>query len=155
MESIEKLRRYQICEKGDMHTRFISADKIADEIEAEIERDYMKLPVDGDGAPIHVGDVMEQRGERIGTVTAVGKHKEARAWVLPDGKNVSISYVARGIRHVNPRTIEDVLHDVVSLCFNTWKKPSAFSSCDVDYVMASGNMDEFAKELRELMEVDE
>ena len=34
------------------------ANKLADEIEAEIAEKYMELPVDADGVPIHVGDVM-------------------------------------------------------------------------------------------------
>jgi len=35
------------------------ANEIADAIQAEIAERYMKLPVDADGVPIHVGDVLE------------------------------------------------------------------------------------------------
>lgn len=146
LESVEKLRELV----KSFHSLKPRWDTLAaiDEVEREIERDYMKLPVDADGVPIHVGDVMKlkQCGERIGTVTAVGKRVEARAWVLPDGKNVSISYIASGIKHVNPRTLEDVLRDV-------WKEALDYAKSDIwrnpDEVFA-----ERADEIRELMEVD-
>ena len=35
------------------------ANKLADEIEAEIAEKYMELPVDADGVPIHVGDMLK------------------------------------------------------------------------------------------------
>lgn len=38
------------------------ANKLADEIEAEIAEKYMELPVDADGVSIHVGDVMCSAG---------------------------------------------------------------------------------------------
>lgn len=75
---------------------------------------YFKLPVDADGVSIHVGDVMQQNGKCIGTVTAVGKHIEARAWVLPEGKNVSISYIADGIKHVKLDPLKELLEELVS-----------------------------------------
>lgn len=135
--------------------------KIADEIEAEIDSRYMLLPVDADGVPIRVGDVMCSAGIRE------KGHKVIVSAIFEDGfveygsDNGLIGPLCQeDWVHAKPRTltveqvreaIDDVLHDVVSLCFNTWKKPSAFSSYDVDDVMASGNMDDFAKELHELM----
>lgn len=146
MESIEKLRGWEtsvLVEESGVTT----IGKMCDEIEAEIERDYMKLPVDADGVPIHVGDVMKlkQGDERIGTVTAVGKRVEARAWVLPDGKNVSISYIASGIKHVKQRPIEDVLREFAEKAV-----------CGNQYGSLYADEEEIAKyadELRELMEV--
>lgn len=131
---------------------------IADEIEADIAERYMLLPVDADGVPIHVGDVMKlkQCGERIGTVTAVGKREEARAWVLPDGKNVSISYIASGIKHVKQRPIEDVLREfildadcVVCGCGD----PEADMTPEEIEQAREAWVAKYAAELRELMEV--
>jgi len=45
-------------------------------------------------------------------------------------------------------TVEDVLRGVVTLCHNTWKKGSAFEFYDVDDVMKSGNIAEYAAKLR-------
>lgn len=56
------------------------------------------------------------------------------------------------VYHVKPRTVEDVLADVVALCANTWKGgESPFAFYDVSDVMESGNMREYADELRELL----
>ena len=85
---------------------------IADCIKDEVDEKYMPLPLDADGVPIHIGDEMVQNDKRIGRVTAVGFHAEPRVWVLPHGCYVSIVYMARGIVHYKPRTVEDVLGDV-------------------------------------------
>ena len=108
MESIEKLREtvevYAAqCDVGWM------LDGIS-EIEAEIGRDYMKLPVDADGAPIHVGDVMCSAGIRE------KGHKVIASAIFEDG------FVEYGSEngfigplhqedwvHAKPRTLEDVL----------------------------------------------
>lgn len=146
LESIEKLRSYaMIIEWSTDDARNMWTEAV-DSVEHEIERDYMKLPVDAEGVPIHVGDVMKQCGERIGTVTAVGKRVEARAWVLPEGKNVSISYIASEIKHVKPRPIEDVLREFAEKAV-----------CGNQYGSLYADEEEIAKyadELRELMEVD-
>ena len=34
-------------------------DRLVDEVEREIERDYMRLPVDADGVPIRCGDIVD------------------------------------------------------------------------------------------------
>lgn len=142
--------------------------KIADEIEGEIERDYMKLPVDAEGVPWRDGETIfvNPNGDECRLVSLSFSFIR-HTWLL-EGEiikkpyDIQRCYAPDECRHAKPRTltveqvreaIDDVLHDVVSLCFNTWKKPSAFSSYDVEDVMASGNMDEFAKELHELMEV--
>lgn len=153
MESIEKLRELNtfgsVKVDGDLVTTnmlMVCATKeeineIADEIEAEIESRYMELPVDADGVPIRCGDVMTHKlgtGERKDTVEAVYE-------------NGFLSYRSDGywhhmagdtFVHVNPRTIEDVLRDLVD----------GIDSVEFDALTAIG---EAADEIRELMEVDE
>lgn len=74
------------------------------ELKREIAEKYMELPVDADGMPIHVGDVMEGNGE----VLFVAHDK-----VVFEEDNASPVYrYAKGQHHVKPRTIEDILRDV-------------------------------------------
>lgn len=119
---------------------------IADEIEAEIAEKYMELPVDADGVPIRVGDVMTHK---LGT----GERKDIVEAVYENG---FLSYRSDGywhhmagdtFIHVKPRTIEEVLRDV-------WKEA-------LDYAKGGiwRNPDEVfverAAEIRKLMGVDD
>ena len=109
--------------------------KIADEIEREISERYMELPVDADGVPIHVHDWIDffdkkQRVEAVAT--------NAVYWWEEDGCHWTQSFMCR---HANPRTIEDVLRDLVD----------GIGSVDFDALTAIGDA---ADEIRELMEVD-
>ena len=56
MESIKELREYAKFGAGFSENVEKMVMEIADEIEAEIERDYIKLPVAADGLSIHIGD---------------------------------------------------------------------------------------------------
>ena len=127
---------------------------IADRIDAEHERqlevlyrdmsdaEWMRLPKDAEGVPIHIGDV----------IVTTEWHKEVvegilpeRVLVLRDGEWFTIR--ADWCKRHAP-TVEDVLRDVVTLCRNTWKEGSAFEFYDVDDVMKSGNIADFAAKLR-------
>lgn len=68
IESVDKLREALgdcVTEAGckdKFDTYWITkdaADKLIDEIEADIAEHYLALPLDADGVPIHVGDVLE------------------------------------------------------------------------------------------------
>ena len=153
LESIEELRKaFDACttkagiKPDEFDTVWITKSRAVqylDEIEAEIAERYMKLPVDADGVPIHVGDEMMQDGEKIGTVTAVGYHGEPRAWVLPYKKNVSISYFAIGITHYKPRTLEDVLDDLMA--DDEWASEKDYQTIKSDLI------EKYAAEIRELL----
>ena len=121
---------------------------IADEIEAEIERDYMRLPVDADGVPIHISDVLEcdANGYKgtftvfaIGNNTVVGNHDIE--WIRDNSSKWF--HVASFCCHVKPRTLEDVLRDV-------WNEALDYAKSDMwrnpDEVFA-----ERADEIRELL----
>ena len=73
--------------------------QVANEIEREIAERYMELPVDADGVPIHVGDVLE-RGYVVDYV--------APNWCLATGRGAMYADMCH---HVKPRTLEDVLND--------------------------------------------
>ena len=114
-----------------------------DRLESEIAERFMELPVDAEGEPWHIGDVTEN-GNRVNAITfdRFGAHFSGTVNDVDPSIHV----------HFKPRTLEDVLRDVVTLCANTWKdEKSAFRYYDVDNVMDSGNIADFAAEIRELL----
>lgn len=152
MESIGKLREsLKDCtneagvEPNRFDTYWITAracDMLIDEIEREIAERYMLLPVDADGVPIRVGDVMCSAGIRE------KGHKVIVSAIFEDGfvEYGSDNGLIGPLRqedwvHVKPRTIEDVLRDLVD----------GIDSVEFDALTAIG---EAADEIRELMEVD-
>ena len=107
LKSLGKLR--QIAEKLEDRAMIITESdciplsmtlwQVANEIEREIAERYMELPVDADGVPIHVGDVLE-RGYVVDYV--------APNWCLATGRGAMYADMCH---HVKPRTLEDVLND--------------------------------------------
>lgn len=112
---------------------------------------WIRLPKDADGEPIHVGDVMEWVRYKdddptiVRTVSGIG-NDVFFAWSDEQGRYAQ--YEAHAYRHHHAPTVEDVLRDVVTLCHNTWKEGSAFEFYDVDDVMKSSNISEYAAKLR-------
>ncbi len=68
---------------------------------------YIKLPVDADGVPIRPGDTVAWRDGTRHTVTAVAT--DTFTWEELGVQHMSVP--AHLWRHVNPRTLEDVLHE--------------------------------------------
>lgn len=136
MESIEKLREWvkslYTPNSGELKVEGLD---IADEIEAEITERYMLLPCDADGAPIRCGDEVttDALWNEKWSVFAVASDY----WVDVDG----YTHKPCATRHVKPRTIEDVLRDLVD----------GIGSVEFDALTAIGDA---ADEIRELMEVD-
>ena len=98
MDSIEKLREFIddqfVSGKGAYSVGMAIADEIAER--------YMKLPVDADGVPIHIGDVMDVLKDGA-IVRGVGENSFESSWCRYEN--------AASYHHVKPRTIEDVLAD--------------------------------------------
>ena len=114
------------------------------------ESHYMMLPKDADGVPIHVGDVMESKdGGPLfdeGSFEVRAMRCDECGWEVYD--RLGDRYAPSLLRHYHEPTVKDVLREVVTLCHNTWKKESAFEFYDVDDVMESGNIAEYAAKLR-------
>ena len=148
MESIEKLReslkdcaREAGVEPNRFDTYWITAracDMLIDEIEAEIESRYMLLPVDADGVPIRVGDTIEYPN---------GRRDVVRFITVNDNMSTfnERGWVASKCRHVKPRTIEDVLIDMLE---------AAVGYSDAHTEVSLVAVEKYADEIRELMEVD-
>ena len=75
-------------------------------IKQEVDERYMLLPVDADGVPIQVGDELHgEHAKPIRRVIAVG-----------NGEYICDCQVVRHANlyhHVKPRTVEDVLHELL------------------------------------------
>ena len=93
---------------------------IADRIDAEHERqlevlyrdmsdaEYVKLPKDADGVPIHVGDVMGHRDFPNAKYTVVGIGEDS--FFTRDGAGEIHKHIASLYPHYKP-TVEDVLRE--------------------------------------------
>ena len=143
---------------------FIAGVPITDENMAE--HGLMRLPVDGEAPCKQLGEWIEKRGLITGPLDHDGElwHKgdmSASPWgviegiVYENGKwfirghDTSAPWLlADSLLHYHAPTVEDVLRGVVTLCHNTWKEGSAFEFYDVDDVMKSGNIADFAAKLR-------
>ena len=112
MSITDELRKFN----REMYTEEI-LDAIADRIDAEhdsaikafgakIDSDYAKLPVDADGVPIRVGDVMWQKGRitKRGCKAIMGDE-----YVMLDG--IQGAVYAKGLTHYHEPTPEDVLRE--------------------------------------------
>ena len=138
LKSLGKLR--QIAEKlEDRMTIITESDciplsmtlwQVANEIEREIAERYMELPVDADGVPIHVGDVLE-RGYVVDYV--------APNWCLATGRGAMYADMCH---HVKPRTLEDVLKELACDVRREWVENAP---------LAEHVYSEYADKIRELM----
>lgn len=143
IRSVDKLRDYghQCCARIDD-----AIHDYCDEIEAEFEENCMLLPLDADFERIRVGEVMNTPFGAL-PIGGIGCN---RVWFMVDGR--AEYAMCDSVSHVKQRTLEDVLADVVTLCANAWKDDkSPFAFYDVSDVMASGNIREYADEIRELL----
>lgn len=117
IDSVDKLREAlgdcitEAGHKDKFDTYWITkdaADKLIDEIEAEIAERYMELPVDADGVPIRAGDKLEHAS---GGWTFTADSLEIDRWGAHVRANGQSRVQCANCRHVKPRTLTDVLAD--------------------------------------------
>lgn len=158
MESVDKLRGY--CDKlARVDDNIVSAEYVAercaidvrgtaDAIEREVAERYMKLPVDADGVPIRVGDEMES-GDETFVICAVAPGRVHRWHIHNIGEldKGTVAYPPSSLHHFKPRTLEDVLHELVDDALEGTGRDPLLK----DWKALVGR---YADELRELMEVD-
>ena len=125
LESIETLRASEFV------GQHMSVSELADAIQAEIDERFMELPVDADGVPIHVGDILEVYNG-LDTKAAGGKVQTlSDCWVSFGGRSF---FGVKSCHHVKPRTVEDVLREF------------AYKVCDLN--VADDAIAKYAAELR-------
>lgn len=152
-EQAHKFAYSQVYEfANNLKGQLLDFDKMDEQQDAMAEHGWVKLPVDADGEVIHVGDDID-RGDAHGHVIALMLSNYPKKW----GGDLHWSIQLEGEQaptaldltfHHHHETVEDILRGVVTLCYNTWKKESAFHFCDVEDMMDSGNIAEYAAKLR-------
>lgn len=135
---------------------FASADDwLADHEDAMAEHGWVKLPVSEDGDVLHVGELVDEKLPFGGYAAPapidtmeLSRGASGYRWMVKLDAESRALISPKLLRHHHKPTVEDVLRDVVTLCHNTWKEESPFHFYDVDDVMKSGNIAEFAARLR-------
>lgn len=127
MKLLEELRR--IFGNRPFSVDSSTVLSIADEIEREIAEHYMELPVDADGVPIHVGDVVAAQDEQPFEVRAF--QLDELGWFAIE--RLGSQWHVNQLHHVKPRTLFDVLAEVEN---------------------GELSIDDAAAEIRELIRVD-
>jgi hypothetical protein len=143
---------------GDIDGLLGDFEHIADHIDAEHERqlevlyrdmsdaEYIKLPVDADGVPIHVGDVMDgtcPSGKHVnGTVNAIG---DGVFWL----SNVQFSLKPNYMHHHHEPTVEDVLEEYRVRYYDLVIDMECKNITNDEYVQGIKSLNtEYAKKLR-------
>ena len=96
------------------------------------EHGLVRMPVDAEGEPIHVGDVMEwcDSGE---TLTVEGIGRDALFYI--DGENAGWT-AARNKRHHHEPTVEDVLREFTDEVWNRCCEGATASDSGIDELVA-------------------
>lgn len=151
MESIEKLRSLSsyilegdIDKQRDIH-------QLANEIEAELSEKYMALPLDADGVPIRVGDIVKCTfADDNATVKYLSLQEDGWSIVVdyPDGRG---HRTPESMRHVKPRTVEDVLREFASVGIRV----GSVDGIEANKFKFYADNEAIAKYAAELMMVDE
>lgn len=116
----------------DMHDRY----------QKLVEEAYVMLPLDADGAPIHVGDSVGVICGEDGKVVAVELGESG--WsvsIVPAGWDVPTLHDPSSLRHRHERTVEDVLRELVEVAEDT-------SAGRLD----DGDIQGFADEIRQMLD---
>ena len=124
MKSIDNLREYVLTAPSICSTTRAILVGYIDEIEREVA-DMVPLPLDADGEPIHVGDVMEWMAG--GTFEVVGIGNGGTLYYLDtyDDGTVGVEWTAAGDkRHHHAPTVEDVLREFAD-AWTEWKDGAA------------------------------
>ena len=117
-------------------------DRLANAIQAEVDERFMELPVDADGVPVRICDVVESYGEEF-NVRGICENSWGELCVQGGKHNAKIK--PSDCRHVKPRTLEDVLCDFAN--------DVAMQGHQIG-LTAHGLSDKYAAEIRELLGVE-
>lgn len=114
IKALEELRGLGVKVKESCFTG-VHCDAVlslADEIEREVAERFMPLPCDGNGEPIHMGDVLVPKdyGTRRREVIGVNCKE---FFFLDDEEGRIKKNRAHCWKHLEPRTLEDVLSEML------------------------------------------
>ena len=118
-------------------------DEVRDMKDRELSEEHglVRLPVDADGVPIHIGDVMEwpTTGETF-EVVGLG---DGVLFYVEDGEERADWTEASTKRHYTPPTVEDVLREFTDEVWNRCCEGATASDSGIDELVA-----EYAAKLR-------
>lgn len=118
----------------------------------ELERKYMRLPVDADGVPIRVGDMIEYEGdEDTYRLHARGVYVYEDGHVAVVNERCGIWY-QENCHHVKPRTLEDIVIEYRLKAYNLYADSEMSGEERVEEFRTLDA--EVAAEIRELIGVD-
>lgn len=152
----------EVGELAHMEHEMLQARESRDHWKAKCERmerdlyeRYAELPTDAAGKTVRPGARVTHAG-KLWVVWALVLNEGG--WLLDCQPRDGEPPAGRTVKPedcvvVERRTVEDVLREVVTLCHNTWKEESTFHFYDVDDVMKSGNIAEYADEIRQILGV--
>ena len=120
MKAIDNLRK--AARKGvHLHTKFASEcqkyvvyieqsefDDMIDAVERELEEEYVSLPKDADGVPIHIGDKLVGKYLEGNPVVECTRLTLTNDWMVGHGRQDG---TANLFAHYKPPTVEDVLRE--------------------------------------------
>lgn len=138
IKALDKLRKYAEVHWEPWDASRERLNESLDEIEQEIAKRYIELPVDADGVPIRIGDVVDLDGD-VFTVRVIrlDDYDWHGGWMVT-GLGSQVCGDACECRHVNPRTIEDAIADAL--------RDYAITDMSRDEVIAK-----YAEEIRGMM----
>ena len=96
--------------------------------------DYVAIPLDADGEPIHVGDVMDT--EHFGTVEVEGFVHSAVAFYNYSGQPAYICTAPANTCHHHAPTVEDVLREFADEVWNRCCEGATASDSGIDELVA-------------------
>ena len=139
LESIEKLREWRnVPDNGYWADEIIEH---ADAIEHEVSERYMLLPVDADGVPICVGDVVAAQDEQPFEVRAF--RFDALGWFAVE--RLGSQWNVNQLHHVKSRTVEDVLREFAN---------SGTPTGDGGVLFETALIEKYADKLRDMLSGD-
>jgi len=129
IRALERLRSIGKVLDEDYLNAERTLNGIADAVQAEVDSRYMELPLDADGVPIRIGDVIQSEYEIPTEVTRMellwSKTTEP-SWMIhwgdpdcmgdEDDDWGDFADRPEGYRHVKPRTVDDVLVELLASC---------------------------------------
>lgn len=106
----EHIRRENLGGINDRGAFYREGMELVDEIEAEIAESYMPLPAGEDGEILEIGDELECQGKSVllNSLSWDGKNWYATETIASSGW-----LPVRMCKHVKPRTLEDVLREML------------------------------------------
>lgn len=120
---------------------------MCDKLEREISERYMELPLDADGAPIHVGDEITLPSGKRDTVCFI-------TYRMTDVVFNERGWVPSQCTHAKPRTLEDVLRECVMQSMTVDRVVNGIPVLGIDETMFGDWIAENEDELRELLSGD-